>query len=87
MVAQFHTEGGPFTFTARDRAEFVEAFYRIAQDRANKIVVLTGTGGEFIPASTSHLSGLWPILEPSSRRRNSDPREYSQLKGARRFLV
>ena len=28
---------------------FVDAFYRIAQDRANKIVILTGAGGEFIP--------------------------------------
>jgi enoyl-CoA hydratase/carnithine racemase len=27
----------------------VDAFYRIAQDRANKIVILTGMGGEFIP--------------------------------------
>jgi enoyl-CoA hydratase/carnithine racemase len=27
----------------------VDAFYRIAQDRANKIVILTGAGGEFIP--------------------------------------
>src|SRR5207245_11173238 len=29
--------------------EVVDAFYRIAQDRANKIVILTGAGGEFIP--------------------------------------
>jgi len=50
LVAQFHTNGGPFTFTAQDHTEFVDAFYRIAQDRANKIVILTGAGGEFIPA-------------------------------------
>ena len=50
LVVQFHTNGGPLTFTAQDHTEFVEAFYRIAQDRANKIVILTGTGGEFIPA-------------------------------------
>ena len=49
LVAQFHTKGGPFTFTAPDHTEFVEAFYRISQDRANKIVILTGAGGEFIP--------------------------------------
>src|SRR3984957_13809362 len=49
LVAQFHTGGGPFTFTAQDHSEFVDAFYRIAQDRANKIVILTGAGGEFIP--------------------------------------
>jgi enoyl-CoA hydratase/carnithine racemase len=49
LVAEFHTDGGPLTFTAQDHTEFVDAFYRIAQDRANQIVILTGTGGEFIP--------------------------------------
>jgi enoyl-CoA hydratase/carnithine racemase len=49
LVAKFHTGGGPFTFTAQDHTEFVDAFYRIAQDRANKIVILTGAGGDFIP--------------------------------------
>jgi enoyl-CoA hydratase/carnithine racemase len=49
LLAEFHTNGGPITFTAQDHTEFVEAFYRIAQDRANKIVILTGAGGDFIP--------------------------------------
>ena len=48
-VAEFHSNDGPFTFTAEDHTEFVDAFHRIAQDRANKIVVLAGAGGEFIP--------------------------------------
>src|SRR6201981_2495229 len=50
LVAEFHTDGGPFVFTAQDHTELVDAFYRIAQDRANKIVILTGAGGEFIPS-------------------------------------
>src|SRR5438876_6108725 len=49
LVVEFHTEGGPFRFTAQDHTQFVDAFYRIAQDRENKIVILTGAGGEFIP--------------------------------------
>src|SRR5712671_1216498 len=49
LLAEFHSKGGPFTFTAQDHTEFVDAFYRIAQDRANKIVILTGAGGDFIP--------------------------------------
>jgi enoyl-CoA hydratase/carnithine racemase len=49
LIAEFHTKGGPLVFTAQDHSEFVEAFYRIARDPANKIVILTGTGGEFIP--------------------------------------
>jgi len=49
LVVEFHTKGGPLIFTAADHTDFVDAFYRIAQDRANKIVILTGSGGEFIP--------------------------------------
>ena len=49
LVAEFHSKGGPFRFTAQDHTEFVDAFYRIAQDRENKIVILTGAGGEFVP--------------------------------------
>src|SRR5580698_3372514 len=49
LLAEFHTKGGPLTFTAQDYTDFVEAFYRISQDRANKVVILTGAGGEFIP--------------------------------------
>lgn len=41
LVVEFHTNGGPLIFTAQDHTDFVDAFYRIAQDR--------GTGGEFIP--------------------------------------
>jgi enoyl-CoA hydratase/carnithine racemase len=48
LVVEFHSKGGPLTFTARDHTEFVDAFYRIGQDRANAIVIFTGTGGQFI---------------------------------------
>ena len=37
-------QGGPITFTAQNHTQFTEAFYRIAQDRGNKIVILTGAG-------------------------------------------
>src|SRR6184192_620261 len=49
LVVEFHTNGGPLTFTAQDHTGFVDSFYRIAQDRSNKIVILTGAAGEFIP--------------------------------------
>jgi len=62
LVAQFHSNGGPFTFTAPDHTEFVDAFYRIAQDRANKIVILTGAGGSSSPVSILRRSGMSPIL-------------------------
>ena len=48
LTVQLHTNGGPCLMTAQSHTEFVEAFYRISQDRANKIVILTGAGGDFI---------------------------------------
>src|SRR5881296_80554 len=65
LVAEFHTNGGPLTFTARDHTDFVDAFYRIAQDRANKIVILTGTGGEFTP--WLGFSSPWKCPYPRAR--------------------
>jgi hypothetical protein len=41
LVDLLHANGGPSTFTAEDHTAFVDAFYRITQDRANKIVMLT----------------------------------------------
>jgi len=48
LVAECHSNGGPFIMTAQAHTEFVDAFYRIGQDRANKIVILTGADGQFI---------------------------------------
>lgn len=48
LTVTFHTEGGALTFTARDHTDYTEAFYRIAQDRENTVVILTGAGGQFI---------------------------------------
>jgi enoyl-CoA hydratase/carnithine racemase len=48
LIVEFHSDGGPMTFKAHDHTDFVDAFYRISQDRANKIVILTGAGGDFI---------------------------------------
>jgi enoyl-CoA hydratase/carnithine racemase len=68
LVVELHTNGGPLIFTAQDRTEFVDAFYRIAQDRANKIVILTGTAGEFIPS-----------IDFSSFGNVADPEIWSQV--------
>jgi enoyl-CoA hydratase/carnithine racemase len=48
LVAEFHSDGGPYVMNAQGHTEFVDAFFRIGQDRANKIVILTGAGGNFI---------------------------------------
>lgn len=44
LVVTLHDDDKPITFTAEDHTQFAEAFYRIGQDRANKVVILTGAG-------------------------------------------
>jgi enoyl-CoA hydratase/carnithine racemase len=68
LVAEFHSNGGPLTFTAQAHTEVVDAFYRISQDRANKIVILTGAGGDFITG-----------VEWSSFGNVADPGVWSQV--------
>jgi len=48
LIAELHSNGGAFIMNAQAHTEFVDAFYRIGQDRANNIVIVTGAGGSFI---------------------------------------
>jgi enoyl-CoA hydratase/carnithine racemase len=68
LVAEFHSNGGPFIMTAQAHTEFVDAFYRIGQDRGNKIVILTGAGGQFITD-----------VDWSSFGEDADPDVWSQI--------
>ena len=61
LTVELHTNGGPCVMTAQTHTEFVEAFYRISQDRANKIVILTGAGGDLSLTSIGHL-GATPVI-------------------------
>lgn len=63
LIVEFHTKGGPLNFTAQDHTDFVDAFYRISQDRDNKIVILTGMGGDFIPGID--FSSFGNVADPS----------------------
>jgi enoyl-CoA hydratase/carnithine racemase len=47
LTARFTTNNGPIVFTGKDHHDFVSAFFEISRDRANKVVILTGTGSEF----------------------------------------
>ncbi len=48
LTVEMHTKGGPLKFSARDHEQFVDAFYDIGRDRSNKVVILTGKGGQWI---------------------------------------
>ena len=68
LVVQLHDDGRPLTFTAEAHTDVVDAFYRISQDTANKIVILTGAGGDFM------LGVDWPSFKDVS-----DPGVWSQV--------
>jgi hypothetical protein len=70
LIAEFHSNGEPFIMSAPAHMEFADAFYRIAQDRANKIVILTGAGGEFIPDVDRSTCG--DVAEPRVRSQLHD---------------
>ena len=47
-LVQMHDNEGPLTFTAKAHTEVTDIFPQISQHRVNKIVILTGAGGEFM---------------------------------------
>lgn len=49
LLIEMTTNGGPMTFTASVHEHFPDAFYDISRDRGNKIVILTGKGGDWMP--------------------------------------
>jgi enoyl-CoA hydratase/carnithine racemase len=48
LLMRFHTDGGPHTFTGQTHEDLPRALERIALDRENRAMVLTGTGDTFI---------------------------------------
>jgi enoyl-CoA hydratase/carnithine racemase len=50
LTLSLHSKGGPLNFTASDHESYVDAFYEVGRDRANKVLILTGAGGDFIPS-------------------------------------
>jgi hypothetical protein len=42
LLAEMHTNGGPIRSDATDHEQFVDAFYEIGRDWANKVVIPTG---------------------------------------------
>jgi enoyl-CoA hydratase/carnithine racemase len=53
----FHTDGGTLVWGGGPHGQFGPAFHDIAQDRENKIVIMTGTGDAFIEEINSEVLG------------------------------
>jgi enoyl-CoA hydratase/carnithine racemase len=48
LTVRFHSDGGPITFTGTTHRDFTRALVEIADDPANRVLVLTGTGDVFM---------------------------------------
>jgi enoyl-CoA hydratase/carnithine racemase len=48
LTLRFHTNGGPITFTGTTHHDLPKALAEMGDDRDNKVLVLTGTGDNFM---------------------------------------
>ena len=48
LLMRLHSNGGPVVYSSQHHADWCSAFYEVGADRSNKVVILTGTGNEFI---------------------------------------
>ena len=71
LEMQFHTEGGPLQWSLVAHNEFESAFLEIGRDRANEVVIMTGTGEEF----------CGPAIEPGKHpnRKIMTPETYDPI--------
>jgi enoyl-CoA hydratase/carnithine racemase len=62
LEVRFHTDGGPILWGRRPHQALPMAFADIAADASNRVIILTGTGDEFIDrfASRSSSDDVWP---------------------------
>ncbi len=47
LEVRFHSHGGPFLYSASARTQLLGAFQAIGSDRANRVVILTGTAASW----------------------------------------
>lgn len=48
LEVAMHTDDGPVVWNGKTHREYVDAFYEIGRDRRNRVVILTGTGAEWM---------------------------------------
>ena len=63
LTLRFHTNGGPVTFTGATHRDLPKALAEIGDDRANKVLVITGTGDSFMDAIDG--ASLGEIFKPA----------------------
>jgi enoyl-CoA hydratase/carnithine racemase len=63
LTLRFHTNGGPITFTGTTHHDLPRALAEIGDDRANKVLVITGTGASFMDSIDG--DSLGEIFKPA----------------------
>ncbi len=48
LTIRFHSDDGPVVYASAHHNDWVNSFYDISADRDNKVVIITGTGDEFV---------------------------------------
>jgi enoyl-CoA hydratase/carnithine racemase len=66
LLMQFGTDGGPLTWTERSHREIPDAFHDVATDRDNRVVIMTGSGDDF-------------LTELAFERRSTSPAEWDTI--------
>ena len=64
LTLRFHQDGGPAAFSGPMQRDFPRALYEIAEDRENRVLVLTGTGDSFM--TDVDQQSLGDLTRPSS---------------------
>lgn len=62
LEVRMHTNGGSLIFTGKTHREFPDAFYDISRDRDNRVVILTGTGDDWM--AEIDFSSLGDVTNP-----------------------
>lgn len=48
LLLRLHSNGGPVVYASQNHSDWCSAFYEVGADRGNHVVIITGTGDEFI---------------------------------------
>jgi enoyl-CoA hydratase/carnithine racemase len=70
LVVELTTNGGPMVFGAKDHHQFADAFYDISRDRDNKVIILTGAGGQWV--SDIDFASFGNVADPDNWSRIQD---------------
>jgi enoyl-CoA hydratase/carnithine racemase len=48
LLMRFHSNNGPVVYSGQHHSDWCSAFYEVGADRGNNVIIMTGTGDEFI---------------------------------------